>query len=145
MKATFKGDARMLQQVHLYNAVLLILMFIGAWYIFSWSSAVSVMIGGLIASASFALLSRDIRKVMDSVASSGTNPNSVKRLAKVRLLFNFYLRLGVIALILYALNTRMPIQMIGLAVGLSSVMLSVIIVVLGKRNMDYSAQQFKGA
>lgn len=135
----------MLQQVHLYNTVLLGIMFAGTWYVFSWAEAVSVLIGGLIAIASFALLSNDIRKIMNSIARPGMNPNSAKRMAKVRLLFNFYLRLGVIALILYVLNASMPIHMIGLVVGLSTVMVSVIIVVLSKGSMLYSAQRFKGA
>jgi len=145
MEARAVSEARMLHKVHLYNTVLLSGMCAGTWYVFSWSVAVSVLIGGLIAIASFALLSNDIRRIMNSITRPGMNPNSVKRIAKVRLLFNFYLRLGVIALILYVLNASMPIHMIGLVVGLSTVMLSVVIVVLSKGSMLYSAQRFKGA
>ena len=135
------SETEILHRVHLYNTALLGLISAGAWYVFSWPLAVSVLIGGLIASASFVLLSRDIRKVMDSVAQAGDKANSIKRIAKVRLLFNFYLRLGVIGLILYVLNARMPIHMI----GLSTVMLSIVIVGLSKGSLLYSAQRFKGA
>jgi len=145
MRAMAGDETGLLRRVQMYNAVLLSLMFAGTWYIFSWRPAVGVLIGGLIASASFALLSRDIRKLMDSVTRAGTNSGSIKRIAKVRLLFNFYLRLGVIALVLYALNARMPIHMVGLATGLSTVMLSVVIAVLCKGSATYSVQRFKGA
>jgi hypothetical protein len=145
MKARIGVEARMLHKVHIFNAVLLSALFAAAWYVFSWPLAMSVMIGGLLASVSFVLLSRDITKLMESVTRAGTNNNSIKKIAKVRLLFNFYLRLGVIALVLYVLNERMPIHMIGLAVGLSTVMLSIVIVVLSKGSMLYSAQRIKGA
>lgn len=138
-------EARVLHTVHIYNAVLLSVLFAATWYIFSWPLAMSVMIGGLLASASFVLLSRDILKLMESVTRAGANRNSIKKVAKVRMMFNFYLRLGVIALILYVLNARLPIHMIGLVVGLSTMMLSVVIVVLSKGSMLYSAQRLKGA
>jgi len=145
MDAMIGVEARTLHSVHKFNAVILGLLIAGSWYIFSWPLAMSVMIGGLLASASFILLSRDIRKLMDSFTRAGANRNTVKRVSKVRLLFNFYARLGVIGLILYELNVYMPIHMIGLAVGLSTIMFSVVVVVLSKGNMLYSVQRFKGA
>ena len=135
----------MLHTVHKCNVVLLGLLIVGSWYVFSWPMAKSVLMGGVLASVSFALLSRDIQKFMDSFAQAGANRNTIKKVAKVRLLFNFYLRLGVIGLILYELNMLMSIHMIGLVVGLSTIMLSVVVVVLSKRNTLYSTQRFKEA
>jgi hypothetical protein len=51
----------------------------------------------------------------------------------------------VLAVVLYFLITRVSIDVIGLVVGLSTIMLSVIIVVLSKGSMLLSTQGFKGA
>jgi hypothetical protein len=69
----------------------------------------------------------------------------VKSLEKVKFFLKFYGRLAVLALVLYVLITRVSIDVIGLVIGLSTIMLSVIIVVLSKGSLLLSAQRFKGA
>ena len=107
--------------------------------------AKSVLFGGLLANGSFFLLRRDINGFMANFGQAGMNWQAVKKLEKIRFFVKFYGRLVVLALILFVLITKVSIDVIGLVVGLSTIMFSVIVVVLSKGSMLYSAQRFKGA
>lgn len=112
---------------------------------FSWKIAQSVLVGGLLANASFFMLRQDIARFMANFSQAGMNWKAVKQLEKVKFFLKFYGRLIVLAVILYFLITRVSVDVIGLVVGLSTVMLSVIVVVLSKGSMLLSVQGFKGA
>lgn len=134
-----------LSHVQRFNWVLLAILTLGAWYLFSGVVAQSVLIGGLLANVSFFLLRRDIDQFMSNFSQAGMNWRAVKNLEKVRFFLKFYGRLAVLALVLYLLITRVSIDVIGLVIGLSTIMLSVIIVVLSKGSVLLSAQRVKGA
>jgi hypothetical protein len=104
-----------------------------------------VLIGGVLASGSFFLLKRDIEQLIDRVASAGEQAGGVKKMEKVRFFLKFYARLFVLGLLLYVLTTKISINMIGLVIGLSTVMLSIVVVVLARGRMIFSVQSFKGA
>jgi len=140
-----EGGTRLLAHVQRFNWILLAILIAVCWYMFSWSLAQSVLVGGLLANASFFLLRRDIASFMDNFSQAGMNWQAVKKLEKIRFFVKFYGRLAVLAIILYLLITRVTIDVLGLVVGLSTIMFSVIVVVLSKGSMLYSAQRFKGA
>ncbi len=131
--------------VQRFNWLLLAVLIAGSWYIFSRTMAQSVLIGGLLASVSFFMLRRDIDLFLTNFSQAGMNWRAVKKLEKVKFFLKFYGRLTVLAVVLYLLITWMSIDVIGLVVGLSTIMLSVIIVVLSKGSMLLSTQRFKGA
>lgn len=135
----------MLKDVQRFNWLLLAILTAGAWYLFTWKIAQSVLVGGVLANVSFFLLRQDIGKFMANFSQAGMNWKAVKQLEKVKFFLKFYGRLIVLAVILYFLITSVSIDIIGLVVGLSTIMLSVIIVVLSKGSMYLSAQGFKGA
>ena len=105
----------------------------------------SVLIGGILANTSFFLLRRDINQFMDNFSQAGMHWTAVKKLEKVRFFVKFYGRLAVLALILYVLITQVTIDVIGLVIGLSSIMCSVVVVVLSKGSKLYSVQRIQGA
>lgn len=112
---------------------------------FSWPVAKSVLIGGLLANVSFYLLRRDINRFMDNFSQAGMNWKAVKQIEKVSFFLKFYGRLAILAVILYLLVSRVTVDVVGLVVGLSTIMLSVVVVVLSKGSALYSAQHLKGA
>ena len=140
-----EAGTSLLKDVQRFNWLLLALLTAGAWYLFSWKIAQSVLIGGVLANVSFFLLRQDIARFMANFSQAGMNWKAVKQLEKVKFFLKFYGRLIVLAVILFFLITRVSIDVIGLVIGLSTIMLSVIIVVLSKGSMYLSAQGFKGA
>ncbi len=135
----------LLRSVQRFNWLLLILIAGGSWYSFDWPFAQSVLIGGLLASISFYMLRRDIGHFMSNFSDAGMNWQAVKKFEKVKFFLKFYGRLAMLAVIMYLLISYISIDVIGLVVGLSTIMISVIIVVLSKGSMLYSAQRYKGA
>lgn len=140
-----EAGTALLAQVQWFNWLLLAGLLAGSWYLASWEMARSVLIGGILANGSFYLLRRDLNQFMERFSQAGMNWNAVKKLEKVRFFLKFYGRLAVLAVILFLLITRVSIDVIGLVIGLSSIMASVVIVVLGKGSTLYSAQRVKGA
>lgn len=144
VKAADAGTA-LLASVQRFNWLLLAVLIGGGWYMFSWPVAKSVLIGGLLANVSFYLLRRDINRFMDNFSQAGMNWKAVKQIEKVSFFLKFYGRLAILAVILYLLVSRVTVDVVGLVVGLSTIMLSVVVVVLSKGSALYSAQHLKGA
>jgi hypothetical protein len=138
------GEVVILRMVQQFNLVIIAVFTVGSWYIIDWNLAKSVLIGGVLASVSFFLLKRDAEQLIDQVAA-GSQVQGVKGLAKSSFILKFNGRLIVLGLLLYVLTTKININIIGLVIGLSTVMLSVIIVVLTRGRMVFSGQSFKGA
>ncbi len=140
-----EAGTRLLTHVQRFNWILLGALVGGAAYFYSWPVARSVLIGGLLANASFFMLRRDMNSFMHNFSQAGMNLQAVKRIEKIRFFVKFYGRLAVLALVLLVLITKVGIDIIGLVVGLSTIMFSVIVVVLSKGSMLYSAQRLRGA
>ena len=135
----------LLRYIWLFN-LLTLSVFVGAsWYLYGMDMARSVFAGGILAGGSFFLLKKDIEQMIGRVSRAGQAFKAVKTAEKVRFLLKFYARIIVLGLLLFVLVTKVNINMIGLAVGLSTIMLSVIIVFLSKGRTIYSVQSFKGA
>ncbi len=135
----------LLRYIWFFN-LLTLAVFVGAsWYLYDLAMARSVFAGGILAGGSFFLLKKDIEQMIGRVSRAGQEFKAVKTAEKVRFLLKFYARIIVLGLLLFVLVTKVNINMIGLAVGLSTIMLSVIIVFLSKGRTIYSVQSFKGA
>jgi hypothetical protein len=83
--------------------------------------AKGLFIGGLIANISFILLKKDITRVLAGPLDA----------AKGRFLVRYYIRLTVLALILFFLVRYRSVHLVGLLVGLSTVVISIGIMVAG--------------
>ena len=140
-----EAEFSVLSAVQRFNWVLLTVLIAGSWYMFSRTQAQSVLIGGLLASVSFFMLRRDIDLFMTNFSQAGMNWRAVKKVEKIKFFLKFYGRLTALAFVLLLLVTWVSIDVIGLVIGLSTIMLSVVIVVLGKGSMLLSTQRFKGA
>lgn len=143
-RSQVESGVALLRMIQLFNLIMVAVFTVGSWYIIDWTLARSVLIGGVLASGSFFLLKRDIEQLIERVASAGEQGGAVKKMEKIRFFLKFYARLFVLGLLLYALTTKISLNMIGLVIGLSTVMLSIIVVVLARGRMIFSVQSFKG-
>lgn len=103
------------------NWLLLLVMTVAGGLIISPYFAKGLFIGGLIANISFILLKKDITRVLAGPLNA----------AKGRFLIKYYARLTVLALILFFLVRYKSIHLVGLLVGLSTVVISIGIMVAG--------------
>ena len=83
--------------------------------------AQGLFIGGLIANISFILLKKDITRALSGPLQA----------AKGRFLLKYYIRLTLLALILFFLVRYRSVHLVGLLVGLSTVVISIGIMVAG--------------
>ena len=103
------------------NWLLLAAMAAAGGLFISPSFAKGLFIGGLIANISFILLKKDITRVLAGPLNA----------AKGRFLIKYYIRLTVLALILFFLVKYKSIHLVGLMVGLSTVVISIGTMVAG--------------
>ena len=103
------------------NWMLLAAMTAAGGFFVSPYFAKGLFIGGLIANISFILLKKDISRVLSGPLSA----------AKGRFLIKYYIRLTVLALILFFLVRYKSIHLVGLLAGLSTVVISIGIMVAG--------------
>ena len=103
------------------NWLLLVAMTAAGGLFVSPFFAKGLFIGGLIANISFILLKKDITRVLSGPLTA----------AKGRFLIKYYIRLTVLALILFFLVRYKSVHLVGLLVGLSTVVISIGIMVAG--------------
>ena len=103
------------------NWLLLLVMTAAGNFLISPYFAKGLLIGGLIANISFILLKKDITRVLAGPLNA----------AKGRFLIKYYIRLTVLTLILFFLVKYKSIHLVGLMVGLSTVVISIGIMVAG--------------
>jgi len=136
-----KPENRILQSIQRVSLILTVIFTGVGFYILGSVFAQSVLIGSLLVNGSFWMLKRDAEQILGRVATSDTGVvRTVQKMERVRFVFKFYAKLIVLGLLLYVVSTRMQLNMIGVALGLSTVMLSVIGVVLSGGRELYSIQ-----
>ncbi|NQS70944.1 MAG: hypothetical protein HQQ73_02080 [Desulfobulbaceae bacterium] len=113
---------------------LALLIALGGWIFSGMHFALSVLVGAVLACGSFFLLQRDVRQLMDRLASDNAAGGAISGMEKARFMVKSLGRFTVLALLLFAIATRITIQPLGLVLGLATIMLSVVLIgVVGKR------------
>lgn len=112
---------------------LLLICMAGAGYFFhSWSLALSICIGGLLANFSFSRLKGDLLHLFEGPLEA----------VKVRFFLKYYLRLTVVAVLLFFLIKSGKVNTVGLLIGLSTVFLSIVLNVTGvTKRFFFSAKE----
>ena len=83
--------------------------------------ALGVLVGGLVSIVNFYWLSRDLKNTLQKHAER----------AKPFMVLKFYVRLIITGVVLFVVITRTPVDIFGLVLGLSVVVISVIVTVIG--------------
>lgn len=111
----------MQRNIELGNWVLLGLFLILSFLFLSDRFTLGVLLGGLISIANFHWLSRDLRGSFMKYADR----------AKPFMMVKYYIRFIVTGIVLFFVITRAPVDVFGLLLGLSLVMINVIVTVIG--------------
>lgn len=116
MRAGTEKNSFPLSRVETFNWLLLGILTVVALLCSTRFFAQGVMVGGLIANLSFIILKRDLFGIM-------AGPLNI---AKLRFFIKYYARLTVLALVLFFLVRYELVGVLGLLVGLSTVVLSIL-------------------
>jgi len=116
-----------LEKIQLLCWVCMGCMSIGALVFSSWQFALSVVAGGLVSTVSFYFATREIRRMTTAI---GVEPSPEGRQVLARqgqrgYLLKFFLRIVIIGVVLLFLIKSNSINIFGLVLGLSTVVLAV--------------------
>ena len=145
-RSTKKNDdhgVRLVRHVAVFSCLLTVVIAGAGWVFLGTVFALSVLEGGALANVSFLLLKKDVEQLLNRVVAAGVRAEAVSRTEKIRFFIKFYARLIIFGLLLIVLVSKVPVHMIGLSLGLATVMLSVIATVLGRGKHFYSEQSLR--
>ncbi|MCP4579219.1 MAG: ATP synthase subunit I [Deltaproteobacteria bacterium] len=107
-----------LQDIKTFNWIILFILSAVSGIFMTAQFTLGVVLGGLIIIANFSLLHQTMRKAFADQA--------IMKSKKMALIAKFYFRLAIMGLIIYILITNGWVNPLGLAVGLSIVVLSIL-------------------
>jgi hypothetical protein len=116
------SQQRIIRFVTYTNWILLGAVAIIGFFGFSMKVGLGIVAGGLIVSINFHLLSKTLKKALSPPAIASING----------ILFKYYIRFIITAIIIYILMTTQKVDPIGLIVGLSIVVASMIFATLNE-------------
>ena len=109
------------RNIEIGNWVVLSVFSIVSFLFMSGEFAIGVLLGGLISIVNFRWLSRDLRIVFLKHADK----------AKPFIIVKYYIRFILMGVVLFFVITRMPVDVLGLLLGLSVVVINIILTVIG--------------
>jgi len=115
------------QRLEVVNWVVLAVFVLASAVIFSLNFTLGVLLGGLISIVNYHWLCRDVKKVFQHLTDR----------AKSRIMFKYYLRFGVTAVVLFFIISSRIVDVIGLLIGLSTVIINIAlsaVMALSKKN-----------
>ena len=118
----------LVRSVMIFSWVLTVILTVVGWYAEGWIFARSVLLGGCLVNGSFLLLRYDAQRLTRRISGAGDQQDAVSRAEMVRFFLHFFARLVVLGLVLLVLAAKMTIHVIGLTLGLTTVMGSVVII-----------------
>lgn len=109
---------RLSKALRIQNWITLLILGGASFLFMSHTFTLGVILGGFIIISNFNLLQRTIRKAF--------SPQGVMQTNKIALIAKYYFRLAIMGIILYILITKGWVHPVGLVVGLSIVVISII-------------------
>ncbi len=108
------------RKLEILNWIILGLFVALSLLFFSTDFTLGILLGGLISVASFSWRQRDLRKVFRNLTER----------ARSAIMFRYYIRFFVSAVLIYLIITRTSADVIGLLVGLSIVIINIVLTLL---------------
>ena len=121
------GKDPLQQRLEIANWVVLVVFVLAGALIFSLKFTLGVLLGGLISIVNYHWLCRDVKKVFAHLTDR----------AKSRIMFKYYIRFGITAVALYFIVSSGTVEVVGLLIGLSTVIVNIVItavMALSKKN-----------
>jgi hypothetical protein len=106
------------REIKALNWIILMVLASGSYFLLSRPVSLGVVLGGLIVIANFGVLQHTVR-------SAFTHEGVIYRKSKVLIILKYYFRLLALGVIIYILVTRGLVDPRGLAVGLSTIVISI--------------------
>ena len=100
------------------NWIILMILGLASFFFMSSGFTLGVILGGLLIIANFSLLQHTVRHAFSSESAMKTK--------KPVMILKYYFRLAIMGIIIYILITRELVNPIGLTVGLSIIVISII-------------------
>lgn len=121
------GKDPLQQRLEIFNWVILGLFVLVSALLFSSKFTLGVLLGGLISIVNYHWLYRDVKMVFQHLNDR----------AKSRIMFKYYIRFGVTAIVLFFIVSSQIVDVIGLLIGLSTVIINIAltaVMALSKKN-----------
>jgi hypothetical protein len=115
------------QKLEVINWIMLGAFVLVSQILFSSLFTLGVLLGGFISIVNYHWLNHDLKKVFQTLDDR----------AKTRVMFKYYIRFGVAAVVLYFIISSHIVDVIGLLVGLSIVLINIVltaVMTLSKKN-----------
>ena len=100
------------------NWIILMILGLASFFFMSSGFTLGVILGGLLIIANFSLLQHTVRRVF--------SPESAMKAKKSVMILKYYFRLAIMGIIIYILITRELVNPVGLTIGLSIIVISII-------------------
>ncbi len=104
-----------LKKVQIHNWLLLGVMIPAGWLIYSADAALGILVGGVLSCGSFEFLKNDLTRLMKGPLN----------LVKGRFFIKYYARFSVLAVVLFCIIKYGSLNLGGLLVGLTTVVISI--------------------
>ena len=108
------------KKIEITNWIILTILFIPSIIFTPWKFALGILLGGFISIINFHWLGRNLQDVFKNIRGNVKGPVMVK----------YYIRLAITAVAIYFLITGDTVNVVGLLVGLSVVVINIIITVI---------------
>jgi len=115
------------QKVEIVNWITLGVFVLISLVLMSYRFSLGVLLGGFISIVNFHWLGHDLRKIFKTLDGR----------AKTRVMFKYYIRFGITAVVLYFIVSGGFVDIIGLLIGLSTVLINIVLIAvmtLSKKN-----------
>jgi hypothetical protein len=110
------GKDLLQRKIEFRNVVILGLMLIASLLFMPWRFTLGILLGGIISIVNLYWLGRDLRVIFSNLSGK----------AKSAMMIRYYIRMAVTAVLLFFVITKLPVDVIGLLVGLSLVVINIV-------------------
>lgn len=110
------GKDLLQRKIEFRNVLILGLMLIASLLFMPWRFTLGILLGGIISIVNLYWLGRDLRVIFSNLSGK----------AKSAMMIRYYIRMAVTAVLLFFVITELPVDVIGLLVGLSLVVINIV-------------------
>ncbi|MCU0583691.1 MAG: ATP synthase subunit I [Syntrophales bacterium] len=110
------GKDLLQRKIEFRNIVILGLMLLVSLLLMPWRFTLGILLGGIVSIVNLYWLGRDLRVIFSNLSGK----------AKSAMMIRYYIRMAVTAVVLFFVITELPVDIIGLLVGLSLVVINIV-------------------
>ncbi|HNQ02838.1 MAG TPA: ATP synthase subunit I [Syntrophales bacterium] len=111
------GKDLLQRKIEFRNLVILGLMLAASLLVMPWRFTLGILLGGIISIVNLYWLGRDLRVIFSNLSGK----------AKSAMMIRYYIRMAVTAVVLFFIITELPVDIVGLLLGLSLVVINIVV------------------